>query len=308
MADVLRQSGILLSEATCFGLGSGLAFLYAHNSRTPTRFILGRGYLMEHDLCESLGVTLREEREADPARAWSRVRERVDAGVPIILSTDLAHLPYWGSQAGSFNGHRIVLAGHDADRGVAFVADTDKAGIQSVTLADLSKARASEGPPVGYTENEWWEIDVSAQLRPMGEAVRDSLHRQAERLLRDPSGFGGCDALDRFAAELPEWPQTLPDFPAVAIDAYKNIEKRGTGGGLFRRLYAEFLLECERAGHVEASRGLADRAMSIAEAWTRVGLSLRSAGQGEGRFDDLCRSVTWLAKAERELAISLETA
>ncbi len=306
MADVLRHAGVALSEAMCFGLGSGLAFLFMHDSGSPSRYILGRGYLLESDLCEALGVDLREEREADPSRAWERVRERVDAGVPVILSTDLKHLPYWGPQAGSFNGHRVVLAGYND--GVALVADTDKPGLKEVTLADLARSRASEGPPVGYTENVWWELKPRPTRPPLREAIERALRTQAERLLRDPSGFGGCDALDRFAAELPGWRESLRDFPAVAVETYRNIEKRGTGGGLFRRLYADFLAECESEGYLDPSLGLGRQAAQIAAGWTEVALALRATAQGQDRLSEATAKVAWLAGAERVLATALEHA
>lgn len=305
MSDVLRHKGVALSEPMCFGLGAGLGFYFMRDSRTPTRVIMGRSYLLEQGLCDAIGFALEEHREADPARAWERVRSRVDAGEPVILSTDLRHLPYWGSNV-PFNGHRVVLAGYDEARRIALLADTDKPGLKEVPLDRLTQARASEGPPVGYTENAWFEVRILGAIRSRREAVEDALEIQAARMLRDPSGFGGCDAIDELAHEMPDWPRTLPDLTTVAIETYRSIEKRGTGGALFRRLYAEFLAECEREGLVDRARGLAARAADIAEAWTRAAIALRAVSAGEDRLAEACREMAQLAADERRLAAELD--
>jgi hypothetical protein len=90
----------------------------------------------------------------------------------------------------------------------------------------------------------------------------------------EPLGeFEGLPALRRFAAEVGDWPQAAEDWQWCARFLYQVIERRGTGGGNFRKMYARFL---EEAGYDESA--IADEA---AEEWSRLALAARTASEPE---------------------------
>ncbi|HEX9051807.1 MAG TPA: BtrH N-terminal domain-containing protein [Anaeromyxobacter sp.] len=278
LADVLRLRGVDLSEAMAFGLGAGLGFYYLVSpSLSPTHLFQGRHAHLERTACEVLGAPCRAREEDDPARAWAAVRAAVDRGVAPILSTDLAELPYWRTKT-RFGGHRVVLAGYDADRGVALVADGDRPGLDEVPLDALERARASIAPPFGIPGRPWLEIDAPPRPRQLAEAVREALRRQARDMLLEPDGVAGISALERFAADLPEWPARAAgeaDRAWCFKYAYQVIELRGTGGGLFRALYAAFLREGEALVPGLAALGLSGRMAALAEGWAGLARALR---------------------------------
>jgi hypothetical protein len=285
LADALRLRGVRISEPMAFGLGAGLGFYYLVSpALSPTHLLCGRTLRLEETACEVLGAPVAARAEEDPERAWVEVRSALDRGLAPILSTDLAELPYWKTRT-RFGGHRIVLVGHDPERGVALVADGDRTGLEEVPLEALERARASIAPPFGAPGRPWLEVDAPRSPRPMGEAIRDALRRQAREILLDQDGAAGVSALERFAAELPEWPARASgeaDRAWCFRYAWQVIEKRGTGGGNFRALYARFLEEAE--GHVTglAKAGLAPRMRAIAAAWTRLGEQLRAISDVPG--------------------------
>src|SRR5512142_3134849 len=204
LADVLRLRGIDVSEAMAFGLGAGLGFYYLVSpALSPTHLFQGRQAHLERTACEVLGAPFREGEEDDAGRAWDAVRAAIDRGVAPILSTDLSALPYWRTRT-RFGGHRVVRAGYDAARRVASVADGDRPGLDEVPLDALGRARSSLAPPFGFPGRPWLEIDAPARPRPLAEAIRDALRRQARDMLLDPEGTAGISALERFAADLPE--------------------------------------------------------------------------------------------------------
>lgn len=281
VADALRAAGVEASEPMAFGLGAGLGFYaLAAPALTPSHLVIGRSAALERTACESLGVPCVERTADGAATAWSGVREAVDRGIAPVLSTDLAELPYWRTRT-RFGGHRVVLAGYDLDRGVALLADTDRPGLEEVALDVLDRARASVAPPLGAAGRPWLEIGPGGPVRPLAEAIPDVLRRQATEMLLDPSGVAGVSALERFAAELPAWHAEANDEAdrrRCFRFAYQCIEVRGTGGGLFRGLYARFLREAEAVLPGLAALGLAERMEGLAAAWSRLADGLRATG------------------------------
>jgi hypothetical protein len=268
-----------------FGLGAGLGFYYLVSpALSPTHLVCGRTLRLEESACDVLGAPVVSRTEEDPARAWEGVRAALDRGIAPILSTDLSELPYWNTRT-RFGGHRVVLAGHDPERGVALVADGDRAGLEEVPLDALDRARASLAPPFVSPGRPWLEVDAPARPRPLGEAIRDAIHRQARDFLLDQDGAAGASALERFAAELPEWPSRAAgeaDRAWCFRYAWQVIEKRGTGGGNFRVLYARFLEEAERHLPGLGRAGLAPRMRALAAGWTRLAELLKTIAEVPG--------------------------
>jgi hypothetical protein len=304
LANALRTSGVELSEPMLFGLGAGLGFYYlSSRDLTPSHFFQGRAAHLERTACEVLGVDAVVRTAEDPAVAWEGVRDALERGVAPILTTELSELPYWRTRT-RFGGHRIVIAGHDPDREIALVSDTDHPGLQEVPLEVLARARASVAPPFGMPGNPWLEIRGGARPRPLAEAIREALRRQAREMLLDGDGFEGVSALERFAAELPAWPERVRDEADRAWCfrfAYQVIERRGTGGALFRALHAAFLREAEGAVPSLAGLGLAARMERLAAEWSLLAGALREIGATPGRAvpAGVAARARGLAEAER---------
>lgn len=281
LCDALRVRGLGLSEPLAFGLGAGLGFHYVVAPElTPSRFLIGRSAGLERTACEVLGAPLAERAAGGPDEALAGVRAALARGLAPILSTDLARLPYWRART-PFGGHRVVLAGLDEARGIAWLADTDRPRLEEVRLDALDSARASLAPPFGAPGRPWLEVDAPPRPRPLAEAVPDALRRQAAEMLR-PGVVAGTEALQRFAHDLPRWPDEVRDERdrvRCFRFAYQVIEVRGTGGSLFRRLHARFLREVEGEVPGLGALGLAARMEALADRWTRLAEGLRAVGE-----------------------------
>jgi hypothetical protein len=304
LADALRMRGLDVSEAMAFGLGAGLGFYYLDSPRlSPTRLLIGRQWPLEETACEVLGAPLAIRKEADAARAWDGVRAALYRGVAPILSTDLRFLPYWNTSS-PFNGHRVVLAGHDESRRIAFLADTEREELQELSLDDLERARASDGQPLGFTGRLWMEVGAPVRSVDWRAAVADALRRQSRHMLLGQDGYVGISALERFAAEVPRWHELARDEADRAWSfrfASQCIERRGTGGGNFRLLYSRFLDEAAAHHPAVAALGLPARMAEIAAGWTRLANSFKdlSGSPGAGAPDDVVATARDLARAER---------
>ena len=117
-----------------------------------------------------------------------------------------------------------------------------------------------------------------------------------------PTGPGthGVPGIERFAADLPEFVD-LPDPSWATRFAYQNVERRGTGGGAFRRMYADFLADAPCAVPADLAAEMA----GIADDWTALSETLREASEaGEAEMAPLLEEASdgVAAVAERERA------
>jgi hypothetical protein len=85
------------------------------------------------------------------------------------------------------------------------------------------------------------------------------------------------------------WPDELEDWQWCARFSYQVIERRGTGGGMFRLMYARFL---EEAGFEQAPI-----AAEAAARWSSLAEGLLAASEREEADPDLWSRVAAAAAA-----------
>lgn len=272
LADVWRLHGAPLSEAMVFGLGRGAFFYFwREDGPRPVRALYGRSLGLEYDACLAVDAAYTEEREPFGGRIWERLRAHVDLGRAPVAWCDVGRLPYYGA-GGSFNGHRLVVAGYG--EGDALVADTHFPQLLTLPVPVLTHAMESGAPPVMGDEATWTLFGAPARRTDaamLGAAIRQA----GARMIEDDSGFGGLDGLRAFAAEIANWSE-----PRLWRAGYQFIEKRGTGGGMFRRLFLAFLREAA------AWRGdlaqVSEEVSSAAEIWSMLALEMNERSEREG--------------------------
>ncbi|HET9577873.1 MAG TPA: DUF4872 domain-containing protein [Usitatibacter sp.] len=234
IADILRYDGQPLSEAMVFGLGSGLGFILSTDARySPAYRFNGRALDLEGKFYALFGARLPWAGRWDPATMERALRQ----GRPVIAQTDIAYLPYYDGV--HFPLHGIVVTGWDGAH--ARVADTYSGELQTIEAGQLRDALAGEGspfmdPPFRFAPAP--RIDAKIDADTLGRAIL-----VAAREMLEPAVAGtGIPAMRKLVGEHAAW-RDSPDWAWSARFAYQGIEKRGTGGGGFRRLYAAFLEE-----------------------------------------------------------------
>jgi hypothetical protein len=274
LRNLLVHHGVPISEELAFGLGAGADFFYLpFDDLSPSRFTNGRTGRLEERFLEITGLPLRQRTSEDPGEAWAMAAATIDEGRPAILLTDLYYLDHYGKSA-HFPGHAVVLTGYDDDS--AYVSDTAFEEIQRTSLEGLKKARHEQHP---FFPLAGQMIDL-----PPGEAVSiDSLKAKAPaavgaaaKAMHEPQmgEFEGLPALQKFAAEVGEWPDAVADWQWCARFNYQVIEKRGTGGGNFRAMYSRFL--------AEVGLGIeAEQAAAASGAWSVLAEDLFAASEAD---------------------------
>jgi hypothetical protein len=234
IADILRYDGQPLSEPMVFGLGSGLGFIASSDARySPQYRFNGRALDLEGKFYALFGARLAWAGRWDEAA----IERALGQGRPLVAQTDIAHLPYYDGV--HFPLHGIVVTGWDRSR--AQVADTYSSELQSITAEELRAALEGEGSPFmdpPYRIAPAPRVDVALDAATIARAILVTAREMLEPVVPGT----GVPAMHQLVSERDAW-RDSPDWVWSARFAYQGIEKRGTGGGGFRTMYAQFLEE-----------------------------------------------------------------
>jgi len=289
LRNLLAHHGTNLSEEMVFGLASGLGFFYLRaDGMSPTRMFHGRTLSLENDLGLNTGVPLVDREEPDDQAAWRALRESIDRGQPVLVSTDTFYLGYHQTTS-HFPGHRCVVVGYDDASASVLIADRKFDAYQRCSFEELSRARNAPDYPMSC-RNQYGEVAGRLALgRPLGEAIRSAIRRNALGMLEPASEFpAGIPAMQRLASEFPDWADAA-DWSWAARFGYQVVIKRGAGGSFFRSLYAGFLRES--AEHVPelAERLPASRMDAIAADWRGLAAVLKEQSERDACDPELFR-------------------
>ncbi|MGI8462303.1 MAG: DUF4872 domain-containing protein, partial [Solirubrobacterales bacterium] len=145
--------------------------------------------------------------------------------------------------------------------------------LQTTGLENLAMAR-HEKLPVFTLDGHMFTIAAGSEIGDLRAAAPQAISYCAERMLEPPLGdYEGLPALRRFADEVGGWPETTEDSRWCARFNYQVIERRGTGGGNFRMMYARFL---EEVGRAESAL-----AVEASARWTELAGALHAASGPE---------------------------
>lgn len=308
LADLARWNGLPWSEALSFGLGAGVGFTYAERDQgTPSRLIIPRAPELELTFLDVIGLAQSWRHGDDPKAAWEAVQAELDAGRPVLLLTDLYYLDYYDTNT-HFSGHALVLAGYDPATEMAYTADTERPGLQQTSLQSLARARRSDHFPTAIDQH-WLPGGPWEPQRSLAEAVPDALLRAARFMLEPDSVHDGVAGMRLWADCIREWAD-VPDWAWSARFAYQIIERRGTGGSSFRRLYRAFLQEAMAYVPALATGGALAAADEAVERWRDLGFALRRLSMGEDRpdFAPLAAPIRELADVEERLFTEIRNA
>lgn len=295
--NLLAFHGLELSEEMAFGLSAGACFYYiVIDGTSPSRFTNGRTSRLEEQFVELTGIPLELTTDEDPDVTWAAARDLVDAGRPSLLLTDLYYLDHYGKSA-HFPGHAVVLAGYDDE--VAYLSDTAFEELQTTSLEHLAEARHSQ-LPMFPLDGHMYHLPEASDLSDPRVAIPAAVERGAARMIEPPLGdYEGLPALRRFADEIGDWPRATEDWQWCARFNYQVIEKRGTGGGNFRRMYARFLGEAVEAGYPSLAEG-AELAVAASESWSQLASALHTASEHSEPVPAVWRQITDQAQSVLE--------
>jgi hypothetical protein len=282
------HTGEPFSEAMLFGLAGGIGIgvfaFYYEREDFASFFVAGRhqwhddeAYLKE--ALVRMGCQPLVQESGGVKAAEQQLRGLLNEG-PCVAWVDMAGLPHRAMPAAwSGGGYHIVMVYriNEAD-GTALIGDLTDEPI-SIPLADLAQARAR----IKKQKNRLLALRSAAALPPLEQLVRAGLERCHE-VLQHPTlpgmkSNGKLEALQVWARRLhgskdkEGWERVFRPGANLwrgLTSIYQFIEHYGTGGGLCRPLFAEFLREAAAALRQPALETLAEQYADLGREWSAL--------------------------------------
>jgi len=293
LRNIVNYYGFRYPEPRIFGIAEGLGFHFRRLAGQDTPYLGGSGTGMVDSFCRNLHLEL-EAREFDSdAEAWQDLISHIDLQIPIIVQVDLYYLPYFDS-ATRFAGHRVIPVGYDDED--VFLADTGYLRIQKCPIDKFHEARRSEYPPFAHRRRRW-RIERFRERPFVDETITKALYNLYQKFENHAPGYNLLQIFDLR--------DHLDDYKNPAL-LYQQIEKAGTGGGLSRKMFAEFL---DQAGQIyarpiyELSAGLYEQAARL---WSEIAAAAKTgklngaAGKLEEIYQIESRAVSIFSAFEDE--------
>lgn len=275
MRDILEYYGLVLTEELCFGLGCGLSFVYW---RSPGMFMLlqGRGNQLEKDICEFLGLPIDYIKTEHSEFGWQLTEKYLEQGIPVIVEVDMSYLDYLRERFCLVEGymlgeHKVVVVGFDKFQEVVYLSDYAWKNFKAVSFNDLRKARNSKSK-IAAPKNAIYAVYPFPRHRSLSIALKNAMRVTCHRMLYSWDPAIGVGAVRKFANEVTRWPRIMDEsrLRTNAFISHMMLEKVGTGGGAFRRIYSRFLQQAADILHIRQLNSLAREYGDLAKLWTNI--------------------------------------
>jgi len=289
MRHVYEFHGYPVSEELLLGLGAGVGFIYWHTKGT-TPFYGGRGNVerpghegLEVTAGKRLGVRTEHFRTSSARKAEKALLEMLGAGEPVMLELDMGFLPYLNLPDGyHFGAHAVVVAGYDPETRMVLIADRD-GELHAVSMEDLAKARGSTFKPFP-PKHKWYTFNFSRRRPSEPEDVRQAIREVVTGMLEPPITNFGVKGIRKAAKRTLKWPEIMSEeeLRFTCFNIFVFIDAiGGTGGGIFRYMYARFLREA--AGITDDTRlnERADEFQRIGDKWQALAEIFMNASKAD---------------------------
>ena len=318
LRNVLEFHGVKMSEAMVFGLGVGMNLGYLKIPGMEP-FFGGRNKDFVKDLCENLNVGLNEFTTKDPETGWNRLKERIDSNIPSVINIDMAYLPYQDmADDFHFGGHTIAVCGYNSDENTVLVTDTHFSDILEVPVEDLAKGRSSKKDRFMAPNNLICEFSFPDNIPPIENIIEGVLNQtgfnllsKSNRVLKLMGIHGGTVGITVFSKHLDKWVKLSEEkFRARCIQQSGFIGTKevnyGTGGGLFRYLFSEFLEEVANEIGNTTLKNLSTTYSTLGKEWESIAIlfdkvsKITSVEERKPLINDIKTKLLEIKKLEEE--------
>lgn len=286
------QTGKPFSEALCFGIAGGIGAGYSFCPSVP-RYGGGSGVAVVgrhksyatnavwyQGFFDRIGAVSRITETSGKGKAYQSLLAELNEGRPVVVWCSRARLPFLGKPVESCDlwGHTFVVHAIDEAKGVAYGADRAATKV-TLALEELAEARDSICSHKNRTLT--FQAPKTVAINTLQSAVRAGLKACVQELLDGKIKTFSLPGLEIWSKMICNdsnkdgWGAVFSKHGLLYCalrDVFESIETGGTGGGLYRNLFADFLAEAaDITGEAEFNavsgvyRGLAARWTELAE-------------------------------------------
>lgn len=276
------------TEAMCFGIAGGIGGGYSFCPSIP-RHGLGSGVSLVgryqiyatgpewYQGCfDRLGITTHITETAAKGKAHQNLLAELEQQRPTIVWCGPGELPFLGSlfESCALYMHTFVVYAIDAEKNLAYGSDRPAEAVQ-LTLDELKEARArvcshknrtlSIQPPAAISKEQLQQAILSGISASLNELYRKprmktfslaSLESMAKMMCNETNKEGWGKAFDSRL------------LYCAFRDLHNSIETGGTGGGLYRPMYADFLDEAAKITGRNGLKKMATIYRDLGAQWT----------------------------------------
>lgn len=277
------------SEAMLFGIAGGIGIgvfsFYYQKEDVATFFVAGRHgwhddrrYLA--DALERFGITPIVQESGGAKAADTQLRAALDAYGPCVVWVDSGALPHRAApDVLSGSGYHVITVYRvDDQAGTALIGDLADDPIV-IPLDRLARARAR----IKKDRHRLLSVEAAGTSPPLDQLVRAGLRACHDGLLHPTLPGAAANArlaalrtwADRMEGSTAKerWEQVFrpgANFFRGLCAIHDFIEHYGTGGGLCRPLFADFLAEAAEALNQPALATLADHYAGLGRDWSAL--------------------------------------
>lgn len=285
LKQIFSYYGYPLSEEMMFGLASGLSFLYLNQSSSP--MVNGRTKVFEFEkkLADRLNISVQCKSGSDYQKISQISKDMIDQNKPILIYVDMPYLSYLGLDKNShFGGHAVVLFGYDDDLEQFWISDRDNhdypirtpfgeiaEDYHLVNYQEVEQARSSVHRPFP-AKNKYLLIDFQGYKQVDRKILTQAIAETCDTMLNPPAKLLGINGILKFSTEIIKWEKFNPDkLKLSGTTNYFQINKDGgTGGGIFRKMYGDFLIEAAAILDNENIAMAGTKFLEVAAQWDKI--------------------------------------
>ncbi|MCX8131521.1 MAG: BtrH N-terminal domain-containing protein [Clostridia bacterium] len=285
LKQVFDFYGYSFSEEMIFGIGAGLGFVYINLADAP--IISGRikRFEFEEKIANRLNIKIKCKKGKQYSQVFEKTKQMIDMNKPVLIYADMPFLKYLNLEEDShFGGHAIVIFGYDEENEHFVISDRDNSDypirtpkgniaedFHLVEYSQMEKARNSKFKPFP-ANNMYLEFDFAGYKPVTPEIIVEAIHETSSSMLNPPAKLLGVKGIDKFSVEVLKWNrfETNKIRRAGIANYFMISADGGTGGGIFRKMYGNFLVEASRILNSEHVEKLGERYISVSEKWDQI--------------------------------------
>ncbi len=255
--NLLSYFGLDLDEDLIFGVGKGLGFVYFRYKDYPYPYISGRGNSLIDNTLKNFGFFPRIN-GGDYSHQLQKIIDRLHHSVPVIVVTDMNCLSYISNnllklmQYYPFSEHHVLIVGYEEYQGGLYLWLKDHLWpVLKIDSSIFKTAWAAERIKPFPLYNYFYEVNLyntGIDNQAFKEIIRYAILCNIHELIHpyNPvNSFSGLKGMDSFYRDFVQLSECRDHevFRNTISMIYYPLEKIGTGGGNFRRIYGRFLLK-----------------------------------------------------------------
>lgn len=285
-ANLLRFSGVEITEPLAFGIGSGLFFIYipflmvnnapAFSYRTMPGLIFKR-------TCKRLGIEVIRKKFSSQESARKMLDSCLQNNQPVGCQVGVYYLTYFPKEYRfHFNAHNLVVFGKEEDQ--YLISDPVMEGTTSLTDYELNRVRFAKGPLAPKGQIYYPNLTKNITPENMKYAIRKGIRQNVRDMLYIQGPIAGVSGIKFVAKKILKWHDKLgaQKTGLYLAQLVRMQEEIGTGGGGFRFIYAAFLQQAHKFIPDDKIVAISQQFTSAGDMWRDA--AVQAAGIFKGRL------------------------